>query len=68
MLMSGMDNHLAGLGNMGELVTPNQRGKPGYEGYLSHDVISLPEAVKGGAKLDHRGGRKLDHLAVGRSD
>ena len=43
MLMSGMDNHLAGLGNMGELVTPNQRGKPGYEGYLSHDVISLPE-------------------------
>ena len=23
---------LAGLGNMGEMLTPEQRGKPGYEG------------------------------------
>jgi len=28
MLLTGTDNHLAGLGNMGELLTPNQKGKP----------------------------------------
>jgi arylsulfatase A-like enzyme len=29
MLLSGTDNHIAGLGNMSELLTPEQRGKPG---------------------------------------
>lgn len=46
MLMSGTDNHLAGLGNMGELLTPEQRGKPGYEGYLNDRVVSLAEVLK----------------------
>lgn len=48
MLMSGMDSHLAGLGNMAEEVefVENQKGKPGYEGHLSFKVISLPEAFK----------------------
>ncbi len=32
MLMTGTDNHIAGLGNMDEYITPEQRGKPGYEG------------------------------------
>ena len=31
MLLSGTDNHLAGLGNMSEVLAPNQIGKPGYE-------------------------------------
>ena len=34
MLMSGNDNHVAGLGNMNEALTPNQVGQPGYEGYV----------------------------------
>ena len=42
MLLSGTDNHLAGLGSMGELVTPNQKGKPGYEGHLNERVASIP--------------------------
>lgn len=46
MLMSGTDNHLAGLGNMGELLAPNQVGKPGYEGYLNNNVVSLAEVLK----------------------
>lgn len=29
MLMSGTDNHLAGFGDMSELMLPEQRGKPG---------------------------------------
>jgi arylsulfatase A-like enzyme len=32
MLISGVDNHLAGLGNMLEIQADNQFGKPGYEG------------------------------------
>ncbi|MFZ0704681.1 MAG: arylsulfatase [Candidatus Korobacteraceae bacterium] len=35
MLMTGMDNHIVGLGNMAELLSDNQRGKPGYEGRLN---------------------------------
>ena len=47
MLLSGTDNHLAGLGNMGEMLRPNQRGKPGYEGYLNDRVVSLAEVLRG---------------------
>jgi arylsulfatase len=46
MLLSGTDNHLAGLGNMGEMLRPNQRGKPGYEGYLNDRVVSLAEVLR----------------------
>ncbi len=34
-LLSGVDNHKAGLGTMGELTTPEMEGVPGYEGYLN---------------------------------
>ena len=46
MLMSGTDNHRAGLGNMIELRSPDQAGQPGYEGYLSKRVVSLPELLR----------------------
>jgi len=42
MMLTGTDNHLAGLGSMGETMTPNQKGKPGYEGYLNDRVVSIP--------------------------
>jgi arylsulfatase A-like enzyme len=45
MLLSGNDNHVAGLGNMGELLTENQRGQPGYEGHLNDRVASLAEVL-----------------------
>lgn len=48
MLLSGTDNHRAGLGSMAELTAPNQKGKPGYEGYLSRDVASLAERLSAG--------------------
>jgi arylsulfatase A-like enzyme len=41
MLMSGTDNHLAGMGSMGEAIAPNQVGKPGYEGYLNDRVVTF---------------------------
>ena len=47
MLLSGMDNHLAGLGNMKEEVVSvsNQKGRPGYEGHLNSRVASLAELL-----------------------
>jgi len=46
MLLSGVDTHLNGLGNMDEWTAPNQRGLPGYEGYLSERVVTLPQLLK----------------------
>lgn len=40
-LLTGVDPHKAGLGNMAEELAPNQEGKPGYEGYLNDRVVSL---------------------------
>jgi arylsulfatase A-like enzyme len=42
MLISGVDNHLAGLGNMLEIQADNQFGKPGYEGHLNDRVVACP--------------------------
>ncbi len=46
MLLSGTDSHLAGLGNMAEFTAPNQKGKPGYEGYLSERVAPVSALLK----------------------
>lgn len=45
MLLSGTDNHLAGLGNMASELRANQQGNPGYEGYLNFRVVALPELL-----------------------
>jgi arylsulfatase len=47
MLLSGTDNHLAGLGSMGEALLPNQVGKPGYEGNLNDRVVSIATLLRG---------------------
>ncbi len=47
MLLSGVDTHLNGLGNMDEWTAPNQRGAVGYEGYLNNRVVTLPQLLKG---------------------
>ena len=46
MLLSGVDTHLNGLGNMSEWTAPNQKGVPGYEGDLNHNVVTLPELLR----------------------
>jgi arylsulfatase A-like enzyme len=46
MLLSGVDTHINGLGNMDEWTAPNQVGKPGYEGYLNDSVATLPQLLK----------------------
>ena len=56
MLLSGMDNHEAGIGSMDikrffdngvePMQTATGYGQPGYEGYLSHRVAALPEVLR----------------------
>ena len=46
LLLSGVDTHQNGLGNMDEWTAPNQRGLPGYEGYLNNRVVTLPQMLR----------------------
>lgn len=46
MLLSGVDTHLNGLGNMDEWTAPNQVGQDGYEGNLSTSLVALPQLLK----------------------
>jgi len=46
MLLSGVDTHLNGLGNMDEWAAPNQWGVDGYEGHLNDRVATLPALLK----------------------
>jgi len=45
-LLSGVDTHLNGLGNMDEWSAPNQWGVDGYEGNLNDRVVTLPQLLK----------------------
>jgi len=46
MLMTGVDNHVVGLGNMVELVADNQRGQPGYEGRLNGRAVTVATLLR----------------------
>ncbi|OMP86189.1 putative sulfatase PB10D8.02c [Diplodia seriata] len=51
MLMSGTDNHIAGLGQMAGFMRtrPEYEGQPGYEGYINFRVAALPEILQDNA-------------------
>jgi arylsulfatase A-like enzyme len=57
MLLSGNDNHVAGLGNMAEFLTENQTGQPGYEGHLNKRVASLAEVLRSGGYHTYMSGK-----------
>jgi len=46
LLLSGVDTHLNGMGNMDEWTAPNQWGVDGYEGVLNNHVVTLPQLLK----------------------
>ena len=56
-LFSGMDNHRAGMGTMGEIRTPEMDGYPGYAGYLNFEVAALPEVLKAGGYHTYMSGK-----------
>ena len=45
-LLTGVDNHLTGFGSMSEFVTAEQKGQPGYEGYLNYDVVTVASLLE----------------------
>ncbi|SIT75862.1 arylsulfatase [Pontibacter indicus] len=46
MFMSGMDNHISGVGAMPPFQAASQYMQPGYEGYLNDRVMTLPEVLR----------------------
>jgi arylsulfatase A-like enzyme len=46
LLLTGVDNHRSGLGNMHEFLTTEQKGQPGYEGYLNKRVVTITKLIQ----------------------
>jgi arylsulfatase len=46
MLLTGVDAHRTGLGNLAEELAPNQKGQPGYEGQLNDHVVTLATRLR----------------------
>ncbi|WP_010540744.1 arylsulfatase [Dietzia alimentaria] len=57
MLLSGCDNHQAGLGVMQPLHAMNQYMQPGYEGYLNHSVPTMAELLRDGGYRTYMAGK-----------
>ena len=57
MLQSGVDHHRAGAGTLQVAIADNQRGQPGYEGYLSDRVNSLGELMHAGGYATYFSGK-----------
>jgi len=45
-LLTGNDNHIAGLGIMGEASYPALQGLPGFSGHLNEQVVTIPEILQ----------------------
>ena len=45
-LLSGNDNHVAGMGVMREFIYPDVEDLPGYAGYLIDQVATIPEILR----------------------
>ena len=57
MLHSGVDNHRAGMGALMPVIAESQKGKPGYEGYLSDHAHSLGALMRDGGYATYFAGK-----------
>jgi arylsulfatase A-like enzyme len=48
MLLSGNDNHVAGMGSMFSVEGTNRAGKPGYERHLTDRIVPIAQLLKDG--------------------
>jgi arylsulfatase A-like enzyme len=67
MLHSGVDHHRAGAGTLTAVMADNQKGQPGYEGYLSDNAHSLGRLMKDGGYATYFAGKWNLGLGVERS-
>ena len=44
--LTGVDNHIGGIGTMYENIAPNQVGKPGYETYINNKTVTIAEILR----------------------
>ena len=58
MLLTGTDNHVAGLGTFENLIPPDAQGKPGYEGWMNHRVVTVASSLRDGG-YQHLHERKM---------
>ncbi len=56
-LMSGNDNHVAGMGVMAEFIYPAIADLPGYVGHLADQVASIPEILSGAGYHTYMAGK-----------
>ncbi|MBY8976900.1 arylsulfatase [Rhodobacteraceae bacterium NNCM2] len=63
MLLTGVDSHLAGLGNMDEFMAENQKDQPGYEGHLNDRVVTVAEVLGASGYRTYMTGKW--HLGLG---
>ena len=45
-ILTGVDNHIGGIGTMYENIAPNQVGQPGYETYINDRVVTIAELLR----------------------
>ncbi len=57
LLLTGVDNHRSGLGNMHEFLTEEQIGQPGYEGYLNKNVVTIINLIRDAGYSTHMAGK-----------
>ena len=48
MILSGNDNHVAGMGSMFSVKGTAREGKPGYEHHLTNRIVTVPQLLKNG--------------------
>ncbi len=65
-MMTGVDPHRAGMGGNHEVAAENQKGKPGYEGHLRDDVVSIAQLLRNTGYHTYMTGKW--HLGVGSND
>jgi len=66
MLLTGVDNHLNGLGNMRIIMDDNQFGQPGYEGELNNSVETVSSILQRNGYSTYMSGKW--HLGMKKSN
>jgi arylsulfatase len=56
-LLSGNDNHVAGMGVMAEFIYPEIADLPGYVGHLADQVATIPEILRGAGYHTYMAGK-----------